>query len=411
MNKKEILCVIIIALSYFSAGCWSSRELNELGISLIMGLDIEDDKILLTAEIVDPSTLQGQNGQQSEQNRTVKYVQGTGNTIFEAFRDIVLKFDKRVFVSHNRVLIFGEELAKRGLVQHIDELFRDREQRESANILIAKGGQACKVMGINNGLEEIPANYISELIENTKNNPKAININMIEYLRHFYHEGHQPTAGVIEARKKKPINKTIESSETQDLEVSILGSAVFNKDVLVGYLDGNETKALNFIMDNIKDGIITFATPMPAADKGNESKPDPLDLSSIVIIKNKTKNDIEIRDGNIVLKTKIKLRGSLGEIIGNVDVAKKQDIDEVERVCSKTIETRITEAVKKVQKQYGLDLFGFGLIFHRKYPHEWNKIKDDWNAIFSEADFEIEVKTDIIRTGLINTPIINKKGK
>lgn len=50
-------------------------------------------------------------------------------------------------------------------------------------------------------------------------------------------------------------------------------------------------------------------------------------------------------------------------------------------------------------------------MFHRKYPEEWKRIKKDWDEIFSKADFEIEVNTDIIRTGLINTPINKIKGK
>ncbi len=36
------------------------------------------------------------------------------------------------------------------------------------------------------------------------------------------------------------------------------------------------------------------------------------------------KNDVEMVDGNIKLKTKIELRGSLGEVVGNIDVAEKE---------------------------------------------------------------------------------------
>jgi len=132
------------------------------------------------------------------QGGPVKYVQGTGCNVFEAFRDVVLKFDRRLFVSHNKVVIIGEDLAKNGVAEHIDELFRDREQRETAHVLIAKGAKAYEVMGISSGLESIPANYISNLIKNIKENPKAMDMNMIENLKHFYHEGHQSIMGVIE---------------------------------------------------------------------------------------------------------------------------------------------------------------------------------------------------------------------
>ena len=81
---------------------------------------------------------------QVQRGSSVKYVQGTGNNIHEAFRDITLKFDRRLFISHNKVIIIGEELAKRGLVKHMDQLFRNNEQRETTYILIAKGTRAMK---------------------------------------------------------------------------------------------------------------------------------------------------------------------------------------------------------------------------------------------------------------------------
>ncbi len=58
-------------------------------------------------------------------------------------------------------------------------------------------------MGIAAGLEEIPGNYILKLINNFKYNPKAVNVNLAEYLRHFYDMGRQPVLGIIEKKGKK----------------------------------------------------------------------------------------------------------------------------------------------------------------------------------------------------------------
>ncbi|MBU5427472.1 hypothetical protein KQI41_13855 [Tissierella pigra] len=130
--KKIIFLNILLILILFLTGCWDSKELNKLGISLIMGYDVENGKVLLTVGFINPASTQEGD---MEGNLSVKYAQGTGNTILEAFRDITLKFDRRVFASHNKVIIFGEDFAKQGLVGHIDELMRDREQRETSYIL------------------------------------------------------------------------------------------------------------------------------------------------------------------------------------------------------------------------------------------------------------------------------------
>lgn len=409
MKKKANTLILLIILIVFLSGCWDATELDKLGISLIMGFDIENDKVLITAEVINP--ISSQDTASDGKNTSVKYTQGTGNNIFEAFRDITLKFDRRIFASHNKVIIFGEDFAKRGLVNHIDELFRDREQRETAYILIAKKAKAYEVMGINEGLEQIPSNYILELVKSIKNNPKTIDINFVEFLKHYYHQGHNPVTGIVEKVDKIKIDKTSEATGTQNYELSVIGSAVYKRDILMGYLNGNDTKALNFVLNNITGGIITFPTPISVVDSVGEAGHKLDNLSSVVIIKNKTKNDIEIVDGRVILKTKIKLRSSLGEVVGSIDISKEENIKKVEDACSKAIEEGIKAAIKKVQRDYKLDIFGFGLIFHRKYPKEWKDIEKDWNEIFSEADFQIEVDTHIIRTGLINTPINKVKVK
>jgi spore germination protein KC len=409
MRKKMILLILFILLAILLTGCWDARELNELGISMIMGFDIEDEKVLLTVEVIQPMGPGGQDG--NGNNLSVKYVQGTGNNILEALRDIILRFDRRIFASHNKILIFGEDFAKKGLASHIDELYRDREQREMAYILVAKGQKAYDVMGINVGLEKAPADYVLQLVKGIRSNPKTVNINLVEYLKHYYHQGHHPVAGVIEKKIRKKIDKTSGDSGMGDYELSVMGAAVFKEEGLVGYLGGNDTKSLNFIMDNITGGIITFPTPPAVVKTESETKPENRDLSSVIIINNKTKNDVEIIDGKIILKTKVKLRSSLSEVVGDIDISKEENIKEIEDACSKAIEVALKAAIKKLQNDLKLDIFGFGIIFHRKYPEQWKEMEKNWDEIFSEAKVEVVVETNIIRTGLINTPVNKIKGK
>ena len=420
MIKKAFLLNIFIIMALILAGCWNARELNALGIALIMGLDIENDKVLLTAEVIEP--VPAKQKVSIEKASSVRYVQGIGNNIYEAFRDITLKFDRRLFISHNKVIIFGEEFVKRGLIKEIDLLSRDPEQRETAYLFIAKGGKAYEVMGINSGLEEIPANYILKLIDNFKYNPKTVNVNLIEYLRNYYNMGLEPMLGVIEKKEKRQINKLSGSSSGEKYELSIIGSAVFNEDTLLGYLGGNDTKGVNFIKGKVKQGIIVFPTPTLNVDRSTSPTPaagtelknkktKSQDMSTLDIAKTKAKNDIELRDGKIILKTKIIVRGMVGEIQGDIDISKEEEVKELEKACSETIKKGLESSFIKAQKEFKSDILGFGSLFHRKYPKEWNKIKDNWNEIFSEADTEIKIETNIIRTGLINTPISKTKGK
>ena len=70
--------IAIISLT----GCFDANELDELGISLILGFDVVEDKLLITAEVVDPQY--SSSSSDTGEGSTVKYVQGIGNTVFEA---------------------------------------------------------------------------------------------------------------------------------------------------------------------------------------------------------------------------------------------------------------------------------------------------------------------------------------
>lgn len=394
MKGKIILLIIYIMSIITLTGCFDANELDELGITLIMGIDLQDDKVLLTAEVID---LQYSSEGSSQGGFSVKYVQGTGKSLLEAFSDITLKFGYRIYAAHTKVIIFGEDIAKKGLMPYMDELFRDREQRENAYLMIAKGAKAYEVMGINSGLEPLPANYILTMIEKIEDNAKTIDTNMIDFIKYYYHMGQHPVTAVLEKSGREVINQTGLETGTQEFELSSLGSAVFRNDILVGYLNGNDTKSLNFILDNIDGGIITFPTPIEEKDTL---------FSSVSIIESNTKNDIVMEDKRLILKTKITIRGSLREVEGNIDISTYENLGKMAQACSRSVKEGIEAAVKKVQKEFGFDIFGFGHVFHKKYTDEWRRIEGNWDQIFTDADFQIEVNTNIISSGLLNKPLI-----
>lgn len=213
--------------------------------------------------------------------------------------------------------------------------------------------------------------------------------------------------GIIHTKSKVRVDNTLEEEGDRGPGLSVLGAAVFNQDILVGYLNGNDTKSLNFIQDKIVGGVITF--PTPAVEGKVKANPVKGGLSSVFTVNSKTKNQVEVVDGNIILKTKVKLKANIGEITGDIDISKEENIIKIEEACSKAIEEGVKRAVEKIQKEFKLDIFGFGAVFHRKYPKQWKDIKKDWDQLFSEADFEIEVETHIVRTGLISTPLSKRR--
>ena len=54
MRKKILFINILVTIAIALTGCWNAMELNALGITLVLGLDFENDKVIVTAEIIEP---------------------------------------------------------------------------------------------------------------------------------------------------------------------------------------------------------------------------------------------------------------------------------------------------------------------------------------------------------------------
>ncbi|WP_352405120.1 Ger(x)C family spore germination protein [Sporanaerobacter acetigenes] len=419
MKKNLALLILSIFWIPIFSGCWGANELDTLGIVTATGLDIENDEIVATFEVIKLNPSSKSSSPSGPEN--AKYIQARGKTIFEAARNASLKFDRRIYLSHDQVYVFGEEFAKKGLTDYMDFLQRDHECRETAYLLVSKGSKAYEVMGISSGAEDLQGIYIGDMMKNSKNTSKAIAVNISEYFRNYYDAGIQPVLGIVEKKEKKH-EKDMELKNKDKYEISVEGSAMFNREKLVGYLNGEETRGYNFVRDKVDNATIEFSTvsldidsisvPTPKAGGTIDNKDSQIKEYTVVeIIKSKTKNEVEIQDGKIVLKTNVKIRGTIGEELGNIDTSQEKVADAIEEACSKEIKRQIEKAILKAQKEYKVDIFGYGTLFHIKYPKEWEKIKDNWNDMFSEAEFKVDVNTEIIRTGLVNTPSNKVKGE
>jgi len=241
-------------------------------------------------------------------------------------------------------------------------------------------------------------------------------------MKYYYEEGSQPVVGVIERKTRNEIKRVDVSQPKKPYELSVEGATVFKEGMIVGYLNGNETRGFNFITGEIKGGLIQFPTPHIDADEHTlptpkaeceigDSKNMNYEATLVEIIKSKTKRDVEVKDGKIIFKIKVVLKGSVAEVVGDIGISRKAVIESLEEACSEEVKNEMEKVINKAQKEFKVDIFKSASLFHRKYHEKWDEIKDDWGDIFPETEFQVEVETSILRTGLTNTPTIKVKGE
>jgi spore germination protein KC len=75
----------------------------------------------------------------------------------------------------------------------------------------------------------------------------------------------------------------------------------------------------------------------------------------------------------------------------------------------KSVEKQVLDTLSTVQKRYKVDSVGFGQEIYRDKPKQWKALKEQWDQKFPEVDVSVEVKLNIIGSGMAGAPLHLKK--
>ncbi|MCQ6559579.1 Ger(x)C family spore germination C-terminal domain-containing protein [Paenibacillus mendelii] len=86
-----------------------------------------------------------------------------------------------------------------------------------------------------------------------------------------------------------------------------------------------------------------------------------------------------------------------------LDITSLQENRRLEDQLNREIEQRMREALIAVQKLKA-DIIGFAEAFHRKYPKQWNKEKDQRKERFPQIKVKYEISSQVISPGKRTLP-------
>ncbi len=404
MNSRIFYVLLILTICSLLSSCASFKQVDNLGIVITMAVDMEEDEVIVTSQIMSPMDSASKR-KSGTSDGNIKFVQSRGKTIIDALKNASLNYDGDLFLPHNSIIIFGEDLAKRGIGEMINFFSYDIGTRETTYLLVANGSKAYEILG----LPVITDDYLLTLIQNSHFTAKTRSLNLTEYIRYYFSYG-TPVLGVVRIMEKIQIEDVKKKSSPIEKVLDISGGAAFYKDMLQGYYSGEEMIGFNFLVDEIKKSPIVFETP-DELTKGSKLYSTRGRYSVINIMKSKTKLSMEIRDNKPHLIIDVNMKGSLDEETKGLNVPDKSVRKGIEDACSAEIEKLIKMTMDKAQKEFRMDTFSIGDVLHREYPQVWKEVSKDWNEVFSDIDYTVNVETTIIRTGIIDLPINIRKGR
>lgn len=382
--KRIRIPLILVMTMMLLTGCWNRVEVNDIAIVTAIGLDLtEDERVRLSLQVANPTKLGPTGGSAGGSNgKSTFVISETGVTVSEAYRQLQGKLPRRIFFSQSRVLLIGEDLAKKGVSSIIDFHTRYHEPRINSFIMFTKG-EASELLNSMPNLESVSAEETKELAKLNV----GVTIYVMDFLNMLLTDGIEPfgpqfTSTSLEVNNK---NKSKEGQATR-------GTAVFKKDKLVGWMNEVETRGILWLRNEMETGVITINIP---EEKGGGNV-------SFDIIRTEIKSVPKLKHGEIKFTVNVTAEVSVMENDSNIKLEDPKIIEGLQKNIENEIKERIQFVIEKTQQEYQSDIFGFGQAVYKKYPKEWNtNFKKNWEQEFSQLEVAINPKVFVRRIGLI----------
>ncbi|MFP4015397.1 MAG: Ger(x)C family spore germination protein [Halanaerobiales bacterium] len=383
--KRINIFVLIIFFAITCTGCWDNRSLTDIGILAAMGIDKKDDLYQVTYQIVKPGVIKSgsSNSGSSGENKAFWTYSSEGETIFDAIRNSLSTTDQKIYFNYIQIIVLGEELARDGIKEVLDFLERDPEFARTPYLLVVKEGLAKDIIEAESKQEDIPAMHITDIIENNKSFARIRDINFIEVLNRFNQEYNEVVTGKIE----------IVSQENEELFVKnlkVIGSAVFRKDILVGWLSGEETRGLLFVENAVANTVMVVPNPEDRNKK-----------VSIEIKKSETSINIEFKEYKPSFLIEINAEGNLAGQQGPGNLTEGTLLKELEKFVEEKIKTEVQTVLDKARVELKSDFLDFSGTINKNDYRKWNNIKDNWEDLFPEVVINVEVSYKMRQSGLV----------
>ncbi|MCY8071929.1 Ger(x)C family spore germination protein [Bacillus inaquosorum] len=390
-----ILCLLMICVT----GCWSSREIEELGLTFAIAIDKgketntekelkeeggsypKKDNITLTYQFVNEKaagagTSSGDGGGQGAQKAYIN-ISETGDSLQQIGSEIALRRDREVFSPHLKVVVMSEDVLRTYPIDKmLDQFFRDNEIRLSCLVLSAKG-EAREALQLKES-GEIPAFRLVGLGENEHKVSRILPpVTLAKLIGKLHSDSSFLLQNVVAA------NGAIKYS----------GAAVINgkSKKMIGTLNEYETEGITWIAGEGKGGVV----------KSYDKKSQQVIAYDINYIKSKIKPVVKGTD--ISFHVDIESEGDLVENWNTKETLDTKFLERIETNTENEVKKIVGNVLKKLQDDYKADVAGFDESLRLEHPDLWKKVENNWDDTFSKATITYSVKATITHYGTVKT--------
>ncbi|MBT2285543.1 Ger(x)C family spore germination protein [Paenibacillus polymyxa] len=389
-----IRCGFVLLILFVSAvsisGCSGNRtELNDLGVTTATGFDRKNGNWCISYQIIVPPANTA-TGAMGGSQTPVTIFSAYGKTIKEALTRSSLENPKKVYFAHTNVILIGDEAAKYGIAEIMDNFYRNVNARETVKVIITDG-EAKNYLKKLVPPEKQPGLALSEILErsNERGSYYAV-MNLHEIALKITSDS--GTAGIPiltvkgkETGKLESINIYKQTSTPAKLKLE--GLSIFYKDKEIGIMNQSESMGVSWLTDQVHRTSLSYT-----GENG--------EVNNFLVRKANVKV-MPIKSGqHYSVQVNVKANAELDESTSQKDLESTHNIQKMQLEGARVIKSQILTGWNASQR-LRVDPMGIANKIHQRDPKYWKKIENTWPQELAQMDIHINVDFTIQRVGLL----------
>lgn len=414
--KRSISIVLLISLVIMLSGCYDAREIDDMAYAIALGIDKgKTNELKLTIQFA--STKGGgmggseEGGDKGGNELVVTTLEAP--SVFSGLNMMNSYISKQINMSHAKVIVFSEELAKEGIYKYISGFLRSREFRGNMYLAISRTSAEDYIRSAKPKVQANSARMFDaffrtyqftgfstdSLLSDVYTDQLAMDIQAVASLVGV---GNYKDSKEFDPKKSTYMDKgRVQALEgdfkagdlpkTYEVNAELMGLGVFNGGKMVGELDGHEAMMYLMLTGKYKQSYLSL--------------PDPENSDRFVVLSVKQsrmpENRVDISGNKPVLHSKVRLEADIIAIHSGFNYEIPQNTPILEAAAENMIKKEMLGFMNKITKEYNSDICGFGKEAKKKFLtyKDWDDY--NWLSRYKDAEFTIDVDLKIRRPGLV----------
>lgn len=307
-------------------------------------------------------------------------------------------------LSHVTTFVIGEDLARKGLANFLGPAMRFREFRGSIDIVVVNG-KAKDFMAQNTPEEILSSRWFEAMLSTGDETGYYLRTTLLEFYVRLKSGSGSPYATLMAINpligEGRPSGQAVPGDKVREYlpkdmpraggnPATVLGTAVFKEDKMVGMLPSEETRMLAMLQGNYPRGFVVVNDPLEPQYA----------INGDLRLGRKPKISVNILNEQAAINVNVLLECDITSIPSGINYESDEYKGLLEQQISDTVQQRMIQMLQHTQ-EWGADVVDFGYYVRSHYSTD-QEFKDlHWDSIYPNAVLNVVVATQIRRNGLM----------